>query len=104
MANLENEKDDNIHMVLGMITETGELADVFKKNMAYNKDIDWVNVKEEIGDLMFYVANFCNINHFDLEQIMETNIEKLRARYPEKFTSENALNRNIDKERQILEK
>jgi NTP pyrophosphatase (non-canonical NTP hydrolase) len=103
MAKLEGRYIDNLHMVLGMITEVGELADVFKKEMAYGKPVDWVNVKEEIGDVMFYIANFCNVNGFDLEEILQTNINKLRARYPEKFTEENAMKRDLNKERKILE-
>jgi len=103
-AKLNNENLDNFHMLMGMATEIGELIDVFKKNLAYNKPIDWVNVQEEIGDLMFYVGSFCRMHGFDLEKILDTNIQKLIARYPEKFTKENAINRNLDKEREILEK
>jgi len=102
-AKLENKNLDNFHMIMGMTTEVGELVDVFKKDMAYGKDIDWVNVKEEIGDLMFYIASFCRINNFDLENIIATNVAKLECRYPEKFTQENALNRDLDAERIILE-
>ena len=104
LAKLENKQLDNLHVTLGMLTEVGELADQFKKNMAYNKEIDWVNVQEEIGDLMFYVAGLCTINNFDLEKILFKNIEKLKARYPEKFTEKNAINRDLDKEREVLEK
>jgi NTP pyrophosphatase (non-canonical NTP hydrolase) len=103
-ANLKSETENNLHMMLGMQTETAELSDVFKKNLAYGKPIDWVNVKEEIGDLMWYIANFCTMNVIDLEQIMQTNIDKLRARFPEKFTQENALSRDLETERKILEK
>jgi NTP pyrophosphatase (non-canonical NTP hydrolase) len=103
LANLGNKENDNMHMILGMLTEVGELADVIKKNFAYKKDIDWINAQEEIGDLMWYIANFCNINNFDLTKILQTNIDKLTARYPDKFTEHNAINRNLDKERTILE-
>jgi len=103
-AELENRLLDNLHYLTGMMTEVGELVDPFKKFMAYRKMIDFVNVQEELGDLMWYVANFCRINNFDLEKIMDNNIAKLRARYPEKFTEENAINRNLEKEREILEK
>ncbi len=103
-SKLKNKQLDNIHMALGLVTEAAELADVFKKNLADGREIDWVNIQEEIGDLLWYVAGLCNINGFDLEKIFEINIDKLRARYPEKFTSENAINRNLDKERKILEK
>lgn len=92
------------HMVMGMTTEVGELVDVFKKNLAYEKPIDWVNVKEEVGDLMWYIVNFCNINGFDINEILQTNIDKLRARFPDKFSTERAVNRQLDKEREILEK
>jgi NTP pyrophosphatase (non-canonical NTP hydrolase) len=102
-AILDSKEQDNLHMVLGMLTEAGELADVFKKELAYNKPIDWVNVSEEIFDIMWYIANFCRINEIDCEKGLEINIAKLRARYPEKFTEENANNRDLEKERKILE-
>lgn len=102
-APLSSSREHDIHMVLGMVTEAGELADIFKKNLAYNKKIDWVNAKEEVGDMMWYIANFCRTNNFDLEEILQTNIDKLTARYPEKFTEHNANNRDLEKERNLLE-
>jgi NTP pyrophosphatase (non-canonical NTP hydrolase) len=102
-SKLDNKQLDNIHMGLGLITEAGELVDVLKKDLAYGKEIDWVNFQEEIGDILWYIAGLCNINGFDIEKIMDVNIDKLKARYPEKFTSENSIHRNLDKEREILE-
>jgi NTP pyrophosphatase (non-canonical NTP hydrolase) len=94
---------DDLHMVLGMQTEVAEIADVYKKTIAYKKPLDFVNIKEEIGDVMFYIANLCNMNGWDLREILATNISKLEARYPEKFTEDLALNRNLSKERGVLE-
>lgn len=102
-AELKTKELHDIHMVMGMSTEVGEILDVFKKNLAYGKIIDWVNVKEEIGDLMWYLANFCKTNDLNLSKILDTNIEKLEARYPEKFTKNNAIFRDLEKERAILE-
>lgn len=102
-ASLETNIEDNIHMSLGLVTEAGEIADVFKKALAYKKDIDWINIKEELGDVMWYIVNMCNINGWDLRDILQTNIDKLAARYPERFTTEKALNRNLEVERKILE-
>lgn len=102
-ANLETEELNNFHMLMGMTTEVGELVDVFKKNLAYSKQIDWVNVEEELGDLMFYIASFCRINGIDFEALLHRNIEKLEARYPEKFTEYHATHRDLEKERKILE-
>ncbi|HBD95843.1 MAG TPA: hypothetical protein DC057_16865 [Spirochaetia bacterium] len=102
-ANLETEVLNTLHILMGMQTEIGELTDPFKKQLAYNKPVDWTNVKEELGDLMWYIGNLCYILNFDLEEILEKNIEKLKARYPEKFDSDKAINRNLSKERDILE-
>lgn len=102
-ARLGSPGDDITHMIFGIMTETGELTDIFKKSMAYKKEVDWVNVKEELGDLMFYISSFCRINYLDLEEIIETNVAKLEARYPEKFTEHHALNRDLLHERKILE-
>lgn len=95
---------DNIHMVLGMQTEVAELSDVFKKHLAYNKPIDWVNVEEEIADAMWYIANFCRINNINFEKILQNNIDKLRRRFPDKFSEEQAINRDVNAERIELEK
>lgn len=94
---------DMIHMILGIQTESAELADILKKNIAYGKPIDWINYEEEIGDLMWYIINLCRMTGFNLEDILDKNIAKLRQRYPDKFTTNLALNRNLDAEREILE-
>jgi len=102
-AKLSSDLLDNLHYIMGIVTESAELLDPFKKSLAYNKPLDWVNVQEEIGDLVWYLANFCRINNLDLESILENNIKKLRARYPEKFDSEHAIYRDLNKEREVLE-
>lgn len=94
---------DDLHMVLGMQTEAAEIADVYKKTIAYKKPLDFVNIKEEIGDIMWYIANLCNMNGWDLREILDVNIAKLEARYPNSFNSFDALNRNLEKEREKLE-
>lgn len=103
MSECETPLLDDLHMVLGMQTEAAEIADVYKKNIAYGKPLDEVNIKEELGDLMWYIANLCTMKGWDLEDIMQTNIDKLKARFPDKFSNENALNRNLENERRILE-
>ena len=104
MANLSSPLLDDLHMVLGMQTEVAEIADAYKKHMAYGKELDLVNIKEEVGDVVWYLANLCNLHGWDFRDILATNIQKLEARFPEKFTQEKAINRNLENERQILEK
>lgn len=91
------------HMSMGMCTETGELHDELKRCIVYGKEFDRTHVIEELGDLMWYIANMCNIIDIPLEAVMQINNSKLRARYPDKFDSELALNRNLEKEREVLE-
>jgi NTP pyrophosphatase (non-canonical NTP hydrolase) len=92
-----------LHYVLGVGSEAGELQDAIKKYIAYGRDIDKVNIKEEIGDLFWYIAGLCRVFDLSIEDIMQTNINKLKVRYGEKFSEAAALNRDLKKEREILE-
>lgn len=173
--NLPGEHENERHMNLGVITEIGEVLDIFKKNLAYGKAIDVVNLGEELADMSWYIVNKCRFQEISLEdafnlvkaevkdlldtqmfseeglskelkaealmhpllqaycgptnsifsapivqlailaniaewfeldffQCLTNNIDKLKVRYPEKFTEEAALNRNLEAERTELEK
>lgn len=165
------------HMLLGIQSELGEIADAVKKRIAYNKPIDFVNIKEELGDLAWYIAcwyryygyeaeiNTANVQLItvlsttdaidtfetyhpefagsqkipdlifdiqrsfsmclednesvlsmwlvlckafslsvsDIKHALDLNINKLKVRYPEKFSDVLALDRNLDAEREVLE-
>ncbi len=92
-----------LHAAMGLCTEAGEFMDMLKKHILYGKPLDEVNLKEELGDKLWYTALALDELKSTFDAVMETNIEKLRARYPNKFTESDALNRNLDKERKILE-
>lgn len=92
-----------LHGAIGIATESGELLDAIKKHIWYGKRLDSVNIAEECGDLLWYVALICNSRGVSMEQVMERNIAKLRVRYPEKFTEESALHRDLDAEQKALE-
>lgn len=92
-----------LHGAMGVVTEAGELMDALKKQIFYGAEPDKVNLKEEIGDLLFYVGVLCDTLGVTFEEIFETNIAKLKARYGDKFGETQALNRNLEKERKILE-
>ena len=103
-----------LHAALGLATEAGELIDMLKKHIFYGKQIDLLNAQEEIGDSMWYIALASDavsklvrlggwgVEDRNLEEIMIQNIAKLRARYPDKFTAECAINRNINNEQEVL--
>lgn len=94
-----------LHAVIGIQGEAGELAAAAEKWLWYGQALDRVNVKEETGDLLWYIALLCNTLDLDLEDVMEANIAKLRKRFPEKYTDEKAREENRDRaaERQQLE-
>lgn len=91
------------HAVTGICTESGEFLDMLKKHVNYGKPFDKVNAVEEIGDILWYIAIACDELDISLEAVMYMNIEKLKTRYPEKYTDEKAINRDVDKERNVLE-
>lgn len=94
---------NQLHMVIGISTEAGELLDAYKKAFAYGKELDLVNVQEEIGDLFWYISNLMRMLDIDFDETLVKNVAKLRARYKEGFSSEEALHRDLDVEREILE-
>lgn len=91
-----------LHAVLGIATEAQEMIDQIM-NIWKNKTLDKVNLGEEISDIFWYSAIVSDTLNQPFDKIMETNIKKLRARYGEKFSSEKAINRDLEKERSILE-
>ena len=152
-----------LHSKMGIQTECGEAIDTLKRHIFYGKEIDYINLQEEIGDIMWYIAlaiadkpnekheltfmwdrgmcptsqdelvlnlyyhlnqilkvqqvmtinqireylyhtdAMCHLLGVSLEEVCRMNINKLKTRYPEKFTEEAALNRDLNAERKALE-
>jgi len=92
-----------LHAAMGMVTESGEFIDAMKKLTIYGKQLDRVNLVEEIGDCMWYLALACRALDVSFEEVFDRNVAKLARRFPEKFTSEQALVRDLDAERAALE-
>lgn len=78
---------------LGLTGEAGEVSDMIKKWIFHQKELDTEHLKKEIGDVMWYVAMICESMEFNLDEIMQMNIDKLKARYPEGFDTVRANNR-----------
>ncbi|MGI6341259.1 MAG: nucleoside triphosphate pyrophosphohydrolase family protein [Minisyncoccales bacterium] len=78
-------KDNNfIYPTLGLVGEAGEVAEKIKKVIRDNNGIITQEKKEEIkkelGDVLWYIANLAYELNIDLEDIAEGNIEKLFSR------------------------
>ena len=99
-----DESEPNLHAVIGICTEAGELLQAMYEHKWKNKPFDEVNAKEEIGDIFWYMAILFRGFKWNINAIWERNTEKLSKRYGKSFSSERAINRNLKEERQILEK
>lgn len=91
------------HAIVGIATEATEMLEALQRSIVEQQPIDAVNICEELGDNNWYQAILVDALEADFEKIFEVNIAKLRQRFPEKFTSEDAINRDLDTERKILE-
>ena len=92
-----------IHGIIGAATECGELLEALSLALRDGSELDAVNIKEETGDVFWYLAILAKSQGFTFEECQETNIAKLRKRFPDKFTEYDALNRDLNAERNVLE-
>jgi len=93
-----------LHAGMGMCTEAGEFLDMLKKHIFYGKRLDYPNAVEELGDEEWYIALAIDEIRTTMKEVLTINIEKLKRRYPEKFSEADAINRNVEAEREILNK
>jgi NTP pyrophosphatase (non-canonical NTP hydrolase) len=102
MADLHDTEKNINHTLFGMVTELGEITDLFKKKMAYGKLFSQEQLMDETGDLLFYLSEFIRFNKMDISVILQKNCDKLKIRFPEKFDSERAISPDKDTEMEIF--
>lgn len=78
---------------LGLSGEVGEFNDMIKKWVFHEKELDMEHAKKEAGDILWYVVMLCESFGWNMDEIMQMNVDKLKARYPEGFDVERANNR-----------
>lgn len=82
--------------VMGMSGESGEALDIVKKIMFQGHELNEAtreHLIRELGDVLWYVATTAEALGVPLETVMQTNIDKLRARYPKRFDAERSQHR-----------
>ena len=77
-------REKEYHALHGMVGEIGEIHSIYQKKY---------HLKKELGDLLWFIAEYCTSYCWNLEDIMKMNIEKLQERYPEGFDVEHSLHR-----------
>ena len=88
-----SKRDILINSVMGLCGESGEAIDIVKKWMAHGHELDKDHLAKELGDIAWYLAEAATALDMDLEDILQANIEKLKKRYPEGFSSSASVNR-----------
>lgn len=88
-----SKKDQEFHALHGMVGEIGELHSIYQKKYQGHVEETDEHRKKELGDLLWFVAEYCSACGWTLEDVMQMNIDKLLARYPEGFDAEHSLHR-----------
>ena len=81
-----------MHALHGMVGEIGELHSIYQKKYQGHM-FDNEHAKKELGDLLWFIAEYCTLHGWSMEEVCMMNIDKLKARYPEGFDKKNSLNR-----------
>ena len=93
-----DKKDVLINGVMGLCGESGEAIDIVKKHLAQGHELDKEHLAKELGDIAQYLAETAYAIGYPLEEIFQMNIDKLKKRYPEGFSTERSLSRNVEEE------
>ncbi len=88
-----DKKDVLINGVMGLCGESGEVIDIVKKHLAQGHELDKEKIIKELGDVAWYMAEIATVLDVELEDVLMQNIEKLKKRYPEGFSTEKSVNR-----------
>lgn len=78
---------------MGLAGETGEIVDILKKYLYHGHKLDRDAAKGELGDVLHYLSGLCTLLGFDLEDVANYNIEKLKRRYPNGFSQAASIHR-----------
>lgn len=98
------EQANLLHMAVGVSGEAGELLDAIKKHVIYQKPLDVENVKEELGDLLFYMSNLMQSVGLSFEEVLQHNVDKLSVRYSSGKYSNAQAQERADKVSELVEK
>lgn len=80
------------HALHGMVSEIGELHSIYQKRYQGHHDTEEHRMKE-VGDLLWFIAEYCTVRGWQLEDVMQMNIDKLEKRFPDGFSEERSLHR-----------
>ena len=80
--------------LMGLNGEAGEAIDILKKHLFQGHELDTEHMAKELGDVAWYLAVSAQALGFDLETILQMNVEKLKVRYPHGFDAGHSQHRS----------
>ena len=76
-----------LHGIIGVINELGEITSLIQKKYWYGKDISdeelAKKVLDEAGDIQWHLMQILSSQGVAFGRVLEANIAKLKARYPD---------------------
>jgi len=85
-----------------LLKAIGSLTDLYKRELFYGSPAPVSAVREVVQNILSELAVIIEANNSSFEEVYSMNIEKLRSRYPQKFTEELAATRDLEAEKAAL--
>ena len=85
-------KEQEMHALHGLVGEIGELHSLYQK-VYQGHEFDKHHAMSEVSDMLWFIAEYCTAMDWNLDDVMQYNIDKLIARYPDGFEVEKSLHR-----------
>lgn len=92
-AGTDDKTDLLVNGVMGLSGESGECIDLVKKHIFQKHPLDRERLAKELGDVAWYLAVTAYAIGYELDTVMQMNIDKLKARYPDGFDPEKSRHR-----------
>ena len=87
-----------LNAMLGLAGETGECCDLVKKGLYQDGREIRDKLFDELSDVMWYIAEAAAAMGWMLEEVAQHNVDKLRKRYPEGFSADRSLHREVNED------
>lgn len=87
------EKDVLMNALMGLCGESGEAIDLMKKHLYQGHKLDKDKLIKELGDIAWYLAEAATGLEIDLSEVLQRNLDKLHARYPQGFDTQRSQHR-----------
>lgn len=88
----ENTDDRMKHGAFGLASEAGEVCGILQK-IYQGHELDNTHMAKELGDCLWMIAEICSAIGITMDEVMQMNIDKLKARYPQGFEANKSLHR-----------